>query len=120
MSYISAKSKMKLRKRFINILGKWFHIRLLTASRFKKRISIAAVPAWLLGLAPKPGKISDVNDAFAKLASATGGLNLQDRMSLIAEAMKGKSFGGKPRHVPYPRLSEDEYKRKLAELQRLI
>ena len=124
MKKVKPEHKEALKKRVIKILGMPFLIKILRAPRFNKPYTLMTMQGkfgqWTLGETEKPQHIPEVNLAFAKLAHATKGLALEDRMALIGEVMRGKSFGGKPRKAPAPKLSEEEFNRKLSELAALV
>ena len=107
----------------INIFGQRFYIKLLRAPRFKKGYTIMNLLPWdkarehLAGL--RPAQKRAVSN-FAKVATATAGLNLADRMVIIREALKGKDYGGRKVPYPYPRLSPDQLKAKISEVKALV
>jgi hypothetical protein len=95
-----------------NVLGAKLILKILRAPRFKKPYTLALPPPWSkvreykTAIDARPA-LSAVTKAFAKYAHATAEKALADRMKIIGEVMKGKSFGGKKR-VVYPRMTAAE------------
>lgn len=75
-------------------------VRFLRAPRFKKGMTLAYPVPWdrlrdhLAGLSDP--QIA-ANEAFAKIASATGGWKLAYRLAAIAQGLKGADYGGRKR-----------------------
>ena len=77
-------------------------VRFLRAPRFKKGMTLAYPAPWdrlrdhLAGLSEPQVKATE---AFAKVSAATAGWKLGYRLGTIAQALKGKNYGGVKRPV---------------------
>lgn len=124
MSELTPKvGKPKLSLKYVNVFGIPSLIRILRAPRFKKPYTTAAHPPWSKHRYHMAGLSEPMRKAignFAKVADATGGLALSDRMSIISQVLKGKSYGGTKRPAPIPKLSYEQYRAKVEEVKRLV
>jgi len=106
----------------VTIFGSKFHLKQLRAPRFKKGYTVMSPLPWSRlrqYLAGRPATIVKVNEAFAKAGEMTAGFPLRQRMEIIGDVMRGKSFGGAKR-VIYPAKSAEEVRAKKAAIESAI
>ena len=112
----------------LNIIGQKLRLRILRAPRFKKPYTLYRPLPWDAEVYGKGRALTEIArrdalykacEAFKKVAHATAGLALADRMYIIGEALRGKSWGGRKRKV-YPRLTPEELRRKVEEVKALV
>lgn len=107
----------------IRVFGVPMYLKKLRAARFKFGFTLMSLLPWdkrrehLAGLRPAQKKAVA---GFAKAGRATGGLNLADRMKIIGDVLRGKDYGGRKLPYPYPRLTPEALKSKIAEVRALV
>jgi hypothetical protein len=103
----------------ITVFGTKFHLKQLRAPRFKKGYTVMSPLPWSRlrqYLAGRPETIVRVNNAFAAAGHMTAGFPLRQRMEIIGDAMRGKTFGGAERviHAARSREEVERMKREVA------
>lgn len=105
----------------IKIFGQPRRIVIFKDSWYHKPFTLAYpkpwdVPAWgkEKALRNRTDPMIKVNDTFAKISSALKGIDRWQRREAIAKALKGKSFGGRPKKPKAPKVSPEEIARRLA------